>query len=125
MKKKLQLGLRGTCPCIAVLCFLVAFVAFGNEASADTPPTAIKGTPLFVPATVLGVSNPYVIAAGLPTPKAQRFLLSKDIRDLVKRVDRLARYGLDLNQRTPQPEKLQLRFQSLDFGGLLQIRYRR
>lgn len=121
MKKRLQLGLRGTYQCIAVLCFLVAF---GSEASADTPPTAIKGTPLFVPATVLGVSNPYVIAAGLPTPKAQRFLLSKDIRDLVKRVDRLARYGLELNQRKRQPEKLQLRFQSRDFGGLLQICYR-
>ena len=127
MKKRSQLGLRGTCPCIGVLCFLVAFVASifaTNEASADTPPTAIKGTPLVVPATILGVSNPYLIRAALPTPKVQRFLLSKDIRDLARRVDKLARYGVDLNQRTPQPEKLQLRFQSRDFGGLLQIRYR-
>ena len=127
MKKRLQLGLRGICPCIGLLCFLVAFVAsifVTSEASADTPATAIKGTPLIVPAAVLGVSNRYVIAAAVRTPKAQRFLLSKDIRDLVKRVDRLARYGLDLNQRKPQLEKLQLRFQSRDFGGLLQICYR-
>ena len=127
MKNKLQLGLRRICPCIGVLCFLVAFAAsifVTSEASADTPATAIKGTPLIVPAAVLGVSNPYVIAAAVPTPKTQRFLLSKDIRALVKRVDRLARYGLDLNQRKPQPDKLQLRFQSRDFGGLLQICYR-
>jgi hypothetical protein len=127
VEKRLQLGSRGRCPCIGVLCFLVAFAAsiFGtNEASADTSPTAIKGTPLVVPAAVLGVSNPYIIRAALPTPRAQRFLLSEDIRDLVKRVDTLARYGVDLNQRTPQSEKLQLRFQSLYMGGLLQICYR-
>ena len=106
---------------------LVAFAAsiFGtNEASADTSPTAIKGTPLVVPAAVLGVSNSYIIRAAIPTPRAHRFLLSEDVRDLAKRVDKLARYGVDLNQRKPQQEKLQLRFQSVDFGGLLQLCYR-
>ncbi len=125
-RKRLQLGSK-PCPCIGVLCFLVALVASvvtASEASADSPPTAIKGTPLVVPAAVLGVTNPYLVRAALPTPKAQRFLLSKDIRKLAKRVDNLARYGLDLNQRTPQAQKLQLRFQSRDFGGLLQICYR-
>jgi len=125
-RKRLQLGSK-PCPCIGILCFLVAFVVSvvtASEASADSPPTAIKGTPLVVPAAVLGVTNPYLVRAALPTPKAQRFLLSKDIRSLAKRVDNLARYGLDLNQRTPQTQKLQLRFQSHDFGGLLQICYR-
>lgn len=125
MKMRLKLGLRG-CRFIGVLCFVVVFVAgiATNKASADTPPTAIKGTPLVVPATVLGVSNPYLVRAALPMPMAQRFLLSKDIRDLAKRVDNLARYGLDLNQRTPQARKLQLRFQSHDLGGLLKLSYR-
>lgn len=115
------------CPCIGVLCFVVVFVASifsTSEASADTPPTALKGTPWMAPATVLGVSNPYLVRAALPTSETQRFLLSKNIRELAERVDTLARYGLDLNQRTPQPEKLQLRFQSRDFGGLLKICYR-
>jgi len=125
MRKRSLLGSKA-CPCIGMLCFVIAFAAsvVTNEASADTPPTAIKGIPLVVPATVLGVSNPYLVRAALPTPTAQRFLLSKDIRDLAKRVDNLARYGLDLNQRTPQAQKLQLRFQSRDFGGLLKLSYR-
>jgi len=127
VKKRLQLELKRRRPCVGAFCFLVAFVASilgTNEALADTSPTAIKGIPLVVPAAVLGVSSPYIIRAALPTPRSHRFLLSQDIRDLVKRVDKLARYGVDLNQRTPQPEKLQLRFQSLDFGGFLQLCYR-
>jgi len=126
VRTRLELGSRAACPCIGVLCFVVAFIAsvVATEASADSPLTAIKGTPLVVPAAVLGVSNPYLIRAALPTPKAQRFLLSQDIRDLAKRVDDLARYGLDLNQRTPQPQKLQLRVQSRELGALLQICYR-
>jgi hypothetical protein len=105
---------------------VVAFIASilsTSGASADTPPIAIKGTPWMAPATLLGVSNPYLVRAALPTPETQRFLLSKDIRVFAERVDSLARYGLDLNQRTPQAEKLQLRFQSRDFGGLLKICY--
>ncbi len=115
------------CPCIGVLCFVVAFIASifsSSEASADTPPTALKGTPWMAPATVLGVSNPYLVRAALPTPEAQRLLLSKNIRDFAERVDTLARYGVDLTQRAPQADKLQLRFQSRDFGGLLKICYR-
>lgn len=123
MRSKLVLK---ACRFIGMLCCVIAFVAgtVTNEASADTPPTAIKGTPLVVPATVLGVSNPYLVRAAVPTPKARRFLLSEDIRDLAKRVDNVARYGLDLNQRTPQAQKLQLRFQSRDLGGLLKLSYR-
>ena len=111
---------------IGAVCLVVAFVAsmVASEVSADTPVTAIKGTPLVVPAAVLGVSNPYVVRAALPTPTARRFVLSKDVRSLAKRVDAVARHGLDLNQRTPQPQKLQLRFESRDFGGLLQLCYR-
>lgn len=130
MKRRSQLGLKGTCPCVGVLCFLVAFVASifaTSDASADAPLvplTALKGTPLAVPATILGVSNPYLIRAALPEPTVQRFVLSKDIRDLALRFDRLARNGVDLTQRALQPEKLHLRFESRDFGGLLQFCYR-
>ena len=126
MKVNKRLKWGPASPGIGAVCLVVAFVAsmVAGEVSADTPVTAIKGTPLVVPAAVLGVSNPYVVRAALPTPTARRFVLSKDVRSLAKRVDTVARYGLDLNQRTPQPQKLQLRFESRDFGGLLQLCYR-
>ena len=72
----------------------------------------------------MGVSNEYVLRSALPTPKVDQFWLSKDVRDLVRRVDKLARYGLDLNQRQPQPEKLRPRVQSRFGGGVLQLTYR-
>ena len=133
MKKSVQLGAsaRRTCPGFAVLCFLCAFITclFGaKSASADTPPTAIKTTPLAVPATVLGVTNPYLVAAAMKTPDARGFTLSRDIRDLAAQVERLARYGVDLNQRKlPQTEKLQLRVdtRTRGVGGILKICYRR
>ena len=132
-RKSVQLGesVRRRCPCFGVLCFLCAFVSslFGaKSASADTPPTAIKTTSLAVPATVLGVTNPYLIAAAIKTPEVQGFTLSQDIRDLAAQVEKLARYGVDLNQRkTPRAEKLQLRVDTRTHGvgGILQLRYRR
>lgn len=97
-----------------------------KSASADTPPAAIKTTSLAVPAAVLGVTNPYVIASALKTPRARGFTFSKDLRELAHRVEKLARYGVDLNQRKlPQTEKLNLRVQSRFGGGVLQLCYRR
>ena len=132
-RKSVQLGesVRRRCPCFGVLCFLCAFVSslFGaKSASADTPPTAIKTTQLAVPATVLGVTNPYLIAAAMKVPEVRSFTLSQDIRDLAARVEKLARYGVDLNQRkVPRGEKLQLRVdtRTRGVGGILQLRYRR
>jgi hypothetical protein len=131
--KSVQLGdgVGRRCPYFGVLCFLCAFVSslFGaKSASADTPPTAIKTTPLAVPATVLGVTNPYLVAAAMKTPEVRGFTLSQDIRDLAAQVERLARYGVDLNQRKmPHAEKLQLRVDTRTHGvgGILQLRYRR
>lgn len=131
MRKNVQEGrdARRKCPCFGVLCFLCAFVAslFGaKNASADTPPTAIKGTPLAVPATVLGVTNPYLVAAAVKTPEAQGFTLSQDIRDLAAHVERLARHGVDLNQRkVVHADRLHLRVQPRGIGGVLQICYQR
>ena len=100
---------------------------FGAESAlADPPPTAIKTTQLAAPATVLGVTNPYVVAAAIKAPAVQRFTLSQDILDLAAHVDNLARYGVDLNQRKRlHAEKLQLRVKPRDVGGVLQICYRR
>ena len=100
---------------------------FGAESAlADTPPTAIKTTQLAAPATVLSVTNPYVVAAAIKAPKVRRFTLSQDILDLAAHVDKLARYGVDLNQRKRlHAEKLQLRVKPRDVGGVLQICYRR
>jgi predicted LPLAT superfamily acyltransferase len=100
---------------------------FGAESTlADTPPTAIKTTQLAAPATVLGITNPYVVAAAIKAPAVRRFTLSQDILDLAAHVDKLARYGVDLNQRKRlHAEKLQLRVKPRDFGGVLQICYRR
>ena len=117
------------CPCFGVWCFLCALIAsmFGAESAlADTPPTAIKTTQLAAPATVFGVTNPYVAAAAMKAPEVRRFSLSQDILDLASRVDKLARYGVDLNQgKRLHTEKLQLRVKPRDVGGVLQICYRR
>lgn len=117
------------CPCFGVLCFLCAFIAsiFGAESAlADTPPTAIETRLLAAPATVLGVANPYLVAAAMKAPEVRRFTLSQDILDLSSHVEKLARYGVDLNQRKVlHTEKLQLRVKPRDLGGVLQLCYRR
>ncbi len=82
--------------------------------------------PIAAPATVLGMTNPHVIAAAANKPEVLGFTLSRDIRDLAAHVTRLARYGVDLNQRKlPHSEKLQLRVKPRGVGGVLQICYRR
>jgi len=131
-RKSVQLSesVRRRCPCFGVLCFLCAFVTslFGAEsASADTPLPAIKTMPLAAPASVLGMTNPYLVAAAMKTPEVRGFTLSQDIRDLAAQVERLARYGVDLNQRKmSHAEKLQLRVNTRvrGVGGVLQLRYR-
>ena len=83
-------------------------------------------TQMAAPATVLGVTNPYLVAAAIKAPAVRRFTLSQDILDLATHVDKLARYGVDLNQRKRlHAEKLQLRVKPRDVGGVLQICYRR
>jgi len=97
-----------------------------KSASADAPLTAIKTMPIAAPAAVLGITNPYLIAAAATKPEVRRFTLSRDILDLAARVERLALYGVDLNQRKlPHSEKLQLRVEQRGAGGVLQICYRR
>ena len=131
MRKSVQLGLSGPrrCPCFGVLCFLCALVSslFGaKSASADAPLPAIKAMPIAAPAAVLGMTNPYVIAAAAAKPEVIGFALSRDILDLAAHVERIARYGVDLNQRKlPHSEKLQLRVKPSGVGGVLQICYRR
>jgi hypothetical protein len=131
MRKSVQLSsdARRRCRYFGVLCFLCAFISsvFGaNSASADGPLPAIKTTPLAAPAAVLGVTNPYLVAAAMKKPEAQGFTFSKDLRKLYHRVERLAIYGLDLNQRKlPHTDKLNLRVQTRLGGGVLQLRYRR
>ena len=131
MRKSVQLGPGGPrrCPCFGVLCFLCAFVSslFGaKSASADAPLPAIKALPIAAPAAVLGMTNPYLIAAAATKPEVIGFTLSRDIRDLAAHVERLARFGVDLNQRKlPRTEKLQLRVKQRGVGGVLQICYRR
>ena len=131
MRKSVQLGRGGPrrCPCFGVLCFLCAFVSslFGaKSASADAPLPAIKAMPIAAPAAVLGMTNPYLIAAAAKKPEVIGFTLSRDIRDLAAHVERLARFGVDLNQRKlPHTEKLQLRLKPSGVGGVLQICYRR
>ena len=116
-------------PCFGVLCFLCAFIAstFGAESAlADPPPTAIKTTQLAAPATVLGVTNPYLVAAAMKTPEVRGFTWSQDILDLAAQVEKLARYGVEVNQRKMlHTERLQLRVKPRGFGGVLQICYRR
>ena len=133
VRKSVERGLeaRRTCPLFGVVCFACAFFAslFGAaSASADTPPAAIKTLPLPAAAAVLGVTNPYVVAAALekPKPKVMGFTFSRDLVDFAQRLETLARYGVELNQRKAQaPEKLNLRVQSRLGGGVLQICYRR
>lgn len=100
---------------------------FGSKsASADAPLPVLKATPIAAPAAVLGMMNPYVIAAATEKPKILGFTFSQDLRDLVKRVETLAVDGVELNQRKlPQAEKLNLRVQSRLGGGVLQLCYRR
>ena len=135
MRKSVQVGLEAQkrCPCFGALCFLFAFISglFGaKSASADASvAAAIKTTPVAAPAVVLGMSNPYLIAASLKMekPKVLRFTFSRDLVDFVHRVERLARDGVQLNQRqtVQQNEKLNLLVQSRFGGGVLQLRYRR
>lgn len=131
MRKSVQLGRGGPrrCPCFGVFCFLCAFVSFffgGAKASADAPLPAIKAMPIAAPAAVLGITNPYVVAAAATKPEVLGFTLSRDIRDLAAQVERLAQFGVDLNQRKlPHTEKLQLRLKPRGVGGVLQICYRR
>jgi len=104
----------------------VSFLFGAKSASADAPLTAIKAMPIAAPAAVLGMTNPYLIAAAATKPEVRRFTLSRDILDLAARVERLALYGVDLNQRKlPHSEKLQLRVEQRGAGGVLQICYRR
>lgn len=133
MRKRVQAGrpARRKCPCFGVFCFLCALITslFGTKsASADTPLAAIKSTPLAAPAAVLGVTHPYVIAGAIEdrAPEVLGFTFSQDLVDLVNRVEDLAMYGLELNQRKPQhSEKLNLRVESRLGGGVLQLCYRR
>jgi len=131
MRKSGQLSSdsRRRCRYFGVLCFLCAFIssAFGvNSALADTPLPAIKATPLAAPAAVLGVTNPYLVAAAIKKPEVRSFTFSKDLRKLYHRVETLAIYGVDLNQRKLRhTEKLNLRVQTRLGGGVLQLRYRR
>jgi len=130
VKKSVQVGLdaQRRCPCFGLLCFLCAFITaiFGaKSASAESPLPAIRTTQMALPISVLGMNNPYLIAAATRKPQVIRFLLSRDIRDLVARVDKLARYGVDLNQRKlPHIEKLQLRVRQRGPGGVLLLSYR-
>ncbi len=97
-----------------------------KSASADAPLPAIKTMPIAAPAALLGMTNPYLIAAAAKKPEFKGFTLSRDILDLAARVERLAVYGLDLNQRKlPHGEKLQLRVEQRGAGGVLKICYRR
>ena len=136
---QLSASARGRCPSLGLLCFLCAFIAavFGaQDASADAPLPAIKTTQLAVPAVVLGVTNPYllaavlkrphIVAAGLERPRVRGFTFSKHLQKLYRRVEILAIYGVTLNQRkVAHEEKLNLRVQSRLGGGVLQLRYRR
>jgi hypothetical protein len=126
-KRKGSDGSRGRCCCFGITCVLCVLLGglFGaKSASADPPVAVIKSTPLAMPVTVLGVTNPYLVAAAVERPRG--FLFSEDIRDLARQVEKLARHGVDLNQhRTPQFEQLELRLQPSGVGGVLQLRYRR
>jgi hypothetical protein len=131
VSQSIQAGVRArkTCPCFGVLCFLLAFVSslFGaKSASADTPLAALRTSPGAVPASVLGVANPYLVASAMKRPKVLGFTFSQNLVDLAHRVEKLARHGVELNQRKlTHPEKLNLRVQSRFGGGVLQLCYRR
>jgi len=131
MRKSVQLSssTRRRCPYFGALCFLCALISgiFGTKsASADAPLPTINTAPFTAPSAVLGMTNPYLVAATLKKPQVRRFTLSKDLRRIYHRVETLAVYGLDLNQRKFQrTEKLILRVQASLGGGVIQLRYRR
>lgn len=131
---EIEQGPRRTCPCFGIFCFLCAFIVtlFGSRtASADGPIAAIRTTSLAAPAATLGLTSPYVIAAAFSHPEVKRprgllgLTLSRDLVDFVNRVERLAVYGVELNQRIIKADKLNLRVQSRLGGGVLQLCYRR
>lgn len=111
---------------ICVLCaFLSAFFPI-QSAAADTPPAAIQSAPMAAPVAVLGFRNPYLIEAAAGAPQLEGFTFSRDPMDFAKRVERLATFGVDLNQRKlPRSDKLTLRVRSRYGGGVLQLCYRR
>jgi hypothetical protein len=135
VRKNVQWGCeaRKTCPLFGVFCFVGALLAslFGaKNVSADAPLAALKSTPIAAPAAVLGLSNPYLVAASVNRPSVERpeatgFTFSKNLRRMVDRVEVLARDGIALNTRRVTAEKLNLRVQSSLGGGVLQLRYRR
>jgi len=136
VKKSVQVrrAAHPRCPCFGVFCFLCALITslFGaKSASAETPLAAIKATPVAAPAVVLGLNHPYLVAASLgktslERPEVRGFTLSKNIVNLVHRVEILARHGVELNQRKLEhSDKLNLRVQSRYGGGVLQLCYRR
>ena len=132
MKQSVQMSAsaQGRCPCLGILCFLCALISgmFGaTDASADAPPLpAINTTPFTAPSAVLGMTNPYLVAAAMKKPTIRGFTFSKDLRQFYHRVETLAIHGVDLNQRkSQQTEKLNLRVQGSLGGGVLQLRYRR
>jgi len=101
-----------------------------KSANADAPAAAIKSTPFAAPAAVLGLNNPYLIAAStgassLERPEVLGFTLSKTLVRMVHRVEVLARDGVELHTRRSVADKLNLRVQSRSGGGVLQLRYRR
>ncbi len=137
--RSVQWGRDGSrrCPCIGVLCFLCALLGslFSSKtASADAPPRAIQSSSFAAPAAVLGLSNPYLIAAAAGTPvlsseaapRIRGFTFSQNLLDLAAQVQHLARFGVELNQRKlPRSEKLNLRVNPRFGGGVLQLCYRR
>lgn len=133
MRKSVQLSAsaRRRCPGFGALCFLcvLASLIVGTErAFADTPLPAIKTTQLAAPISVLSITSPYLLAAATATPKVQGFTLSQEIRELAAHVERLANYGVDLNQRKiPRTEKLHLRVRTSrrGVGGVVQLLYQR
>lgn len=117
------------CPCIGIFCFVCALIGglfSAKSASADPAPQAIQSIPMAAPAAVLGMSNPYLIAAALQRPDVQGFTFSRDLLDFAAQVEKLANFGVVLNQRKlPRTEKLNLRVRGRYGGGVLQLCYRR
>jgi len=78
---------------------------------------------------VLGLTNPYLVAAAMKTPEVRGFALSQDIHDFARQAEKLARYGVDLNRRTvlSPRDKFQLHVdtRTRGVGGVLQLCYRR
>jgi len=108
-------------------CFSCLFLrAFSSSAAADAPPAAIQSGPLAAPAAVLGLRDPNLIAAAAGALRLPGFTFSRDLMDFAKRVELLATFGVDLNQRKlPHTDKLNLRVRSQYGGGILQLCYRR